>query len=301
MEYFIGIDGGGTNSRLVAINKEGQELGRANGGSTNITSVTYDGVFANIKGLIEGFVAASGLAVCHCAGLCIGSAGASTGDNGELLKKIFCEIGFICNIIVMNDAELVLRSETRNEPGMIIISGTGSVGYALGACGNMIRVGGWGHIIDDGGSGYRIGMDAIHATMLAFDGRGEKTLLTSMVTKFFDINCASEILRYVYGGDFDKATVAKLVHVVTTAANQGDVVATQILEGAAKALIKLADALVRVAALEARKIVMCGGVILNQPHIRAQFQEHIEKNYPLMQLVESSTSAEMGAAQLAIK
>jgi len=301
MQYYIGIDGGGSNSRLVAITKEGKEVGRSVGGSTNITSQTYDGVFANIKKLVDEFLYTSGVGIKDCAGVCIGSAGASTGDNAELLKKIFCTIGFTCNIIVINDAELVLRSATQGQPGIIIISGTGSVGYALDGSGNMLRVGGWGHIIDDGGSGYRIGMDAIKAALLDFDGRGEKTLLTNMVTEFFDIESTEQVLKYIYGGDFDKAKVAKIALLVSQAAQQGDNVAQQILQSAAQNLIAVAIVLIERAQLNAHKIVLSGSVILQNTNIRTIFEQHIYEMYPNMQIVQMSTSAEMGAAYLAIK
>ena len=174
--FFIGIDGGGTRSRLVAMNENMEAACHLQGGSTNIASETYEGVYTNIKNLLNELTDATQAGLASVLSLCIGSAGASTGNNAQLLEKIFRDIGYTGKLTIMNDAELVLLAATRGEPGIIIISGTGSVGYAIDKEGATHRAGGWGHLIDDAGSGYRIGMDAIQAALMDFDGRGEKTV-----------------------------------------------------------------------------------------------------------------------------
>ena len=297
MEYFIGIDGGGSHSRLVAIDKDKNIIARHEGGATNITAETYDGVFNNMNNLLS----ETKLSLDNCAALYIGSAGASTGDNATLLEKIFRDIGVQGQIKVTNDAELALMAATQGEPGIIIIAGTGSVGYAIDTTGKSHRVGGWGHIIDDGGSGYRIGMDAIKATLTALDGRSEKTTLTDMVTEFFNLSNPMQILSHVYGTEFHKSKIAKLALLVEHAAIGGDKVAIGIETRAANDIIAIAETLMHRAQLNAHNIVLSGSVILRSKNIRPMFESAIRKTFPNMKIVPISESPELGAAYIALK
>ena len=299
MQYFIGIDGGGSRSRLVAINENNEVIARCEGGATNINAETYEGVFANIQNLLDKFCIVAGTSLEYCQSLCIGSAGASTGENATLLEKIFRSIGVKSRIKVINDAELVLMAATKEEPGLIIIAGTGSVGYAIDREGVTHRAGGWGHLIDDGGSGYRIGMDAIEAALKDLDGRGAKTILTAMVTEFFNQADPVQILGYIYGETFHKSKIAKIAMLVEEAANQGDSVANAIEVKAANDLITLAYALIHRAQLFAHTIVLSGSIILRGKNIRHIFESAIYKSFPNMQIMPMSESAELGAAFIA--
>jgi N-acetylglucosamine kinase-like BadF-type ATPase len=318
--FYIGIDGGGTRSRLAAADENMNIIGRAEGGSTNIAAETYEGVFCNIKNLFEKFLRETDVSLQNCQGICIGSAGASTGNNGKLLEQIFREIGYAGKLKIMNDAELVLLAETKGKPGVIIISGTGSAGYSINKKGKIFRAGGWGHLVDDGGSGYRIGMDAVKAALMDFDGRGKKTVLTSMVAEFAsaekplpnsqerngfsDLNLremSEKITGYIYGNNFTKAKIAEIAMLVNSAANQGDRVAISIEQNAAEDLINLAAALIKRAELSSHKLILNGSIILRNENIRSIFENEIRKRFPAMNISEISLSAEVGAAFLAAR
>jgi len=300
-KHYIGIDGGGTHSRLAAIGVDKEILARTSGGSTNLNSLSEYAVSCNIQTLLDP-IEDAGIRLRDCLGICIGSAGASTGDNAALLDEIFRDIGYTCKVKVMNDAELVLTTETGGKPGVIIVSGTGSVGYAVDKNGAIIRAGGWGHIIDDGGSGYRIGMDAIKAAMMAYDGRGQQTMLASMVAEFLGFDSLDQVTSYVYGIDFAKAKIAEVAMLVAYAASQGDTVAIAIEKHAAAEIVDLARALITKAQLQndEYKLVLNGGVVLHNKNISSIVETEISSIFPKIQIVQVSQSAELGAAYLAM-
>ena len=299
--YFIGIDGGGTLSRLVAIDKDMNIIGSHICGPTNITSVPYEKVFGNIQSLLSEFNAQTGTRIEDCRSICIGVAGAKTSDNASKTAKIFRDLGFWGNLTIMNDAELVLIAETKGEPGLAIIAGTGSVGFAMDHSGDILRVGGWGHIIDDGGSGYRIGMDAIKATLMDFDGRGAKTALTDMIKSKFELEEIPQILGHIYTDNFNKSKIAEIALLVSEASSSGDIVAQSIEQNAADNLVSMAKVLIQKARLNTHKIVLSGSIILHNQNIRAKFCHDILADYPNMQIVCTSAKPEMGAAYLALK
>jgi len=299
--YCIGIDGGGTHSRLAGIDTEMNVLGYQAGGSTNMASGTYESVYENIAKLLKGFNAETNTLPTECQGICIGSAGVSVGDNAMLLEKMFREAGFTCKVKVITDAELVLAAETKGEPGVAIISGTGSIGYAIDKSGNTLRAGGWGHIIDDGGSGYRIGMDAIQAALMDFDGRGEKTILTKMILEHFQLEKPSDILTLVYGANFNKSKIGEAAMLVKDASANGDIVAAKIEWQASNSLFGLAQALIKRAELDAHKLVISGSIITHNENIRSRFCKAIAEDFPGMLITPSSTKPELGAAYLAAR
>ena len=300
-KYVIGIDGGGSHSRLAAIDMNMKILGHAEGDSTNLAAFPYEIVLSNIQRLLDEFCSGTCVDLQNCLSICFGSAGASTGTNAKLLEKIFRNIGYTGKLSIMNDAELILLSETKGEPGAIIISGTGSVGYAVNKQGAAFRAGGWGHIIDDGGSGYRIGMDAIKAALMDFDRRGEKTLLTKMIIDFFDCSAPDELTGCIYGSEFNKAKIAEIAMLVKDAAKQGDTVAALIERQAANDLSALARALINRAELDTHKIVLSGSVILHNENIRSIFENEFRKDFPELQIVQACEKAEISAAYLAMK
>lgn len=307
MKYYIGIDGGGSHSRLVAIDGNKQVIGRYTGGSTNINSETYQGVYENLKRLLGALE--KDFPLSHCAALCIGSAGANIGDNAVLLEQIFRELGIVGQVKVINDGELVLIASANQggeakTPCMVIISGTGSIGYGMDCNGIIHRAGGWGHIVDDGGSGYRIGLDALKAVLMGMDGRCAQTSLTDMVLDFFQANGLGDILTYVYSDRFKKSEVAKLSLLVSAAVAQGDHIAKEIEIQAAQDLFLIVQALMGKvsSAMDLERtctIVFGGSVLLHNTHIRTMVENLIQTNYPKACIVPIAKDAELFAAEIA--
>ena len=299
--YYIGIDGGGSFSRLAAVDGKARIIGRNEGGSTNIASMGYNGVLMNIKSLIAGFNETSGVALADCRGIVIGTAGVGLPESARLVEQIFRDIGYDGKIKVMTDGELVLAAECKGAPGTAVISGTGSIAYAMDKFNNAFRAGGWGHLIDDGGSGYGIGIDAIKCALMDFDGRGGKTMLTSMIDRHFGLDGdIGGVLKYVYSPDFTKTRIAEVAMLVQQAFIEGDIVAAAIQDRAAAALVALAAALIEKAGLGEHKVVISGSVLLKNRDIRAKFCKSINSRFPKIQIVEASAKPEDGAAQLAM-
>lgn len=73
----------------------------------------------------------------------------------------------------MNDAELAFRAICPFEDGGVIVSGTGSIGFAFDKD-KVIRVGGWGKDLSDLGSGYWIGRKFLEKYILYLEDMEEK-------------------------------------------------------------------------------------------------------------------------------
>jgi N-acetylglucosamine kinase-like BadF-type ATPase len=147
-------------------------------------------------------------------------------------------IGHKAPVLVVNDALAALVAGAGDEgPGIVLIAGTGSICYGRNEAGQAARAGGWGYLLGDEGSGWWIGRQALSAVMRAGDGRGPATLLTARVLAHFAFEQVSELVHEVYYRDTRRRAVAGLSAVVQGAADDGDVVARQLLSDAADELV----------------------------------------------------------------
>lgn len=157
--------------------------------------------------------------------------------------------------------------------GINVVSGTGSICYGERA-GQHVRVGGWGELFGDEGSGYWIGMRGLQQFSRMSDGRlGEGPLLDLMRTRLglaADLDLvALTILRWRR----DRRRVAALSTVVTEAADRGDEQAGEILRDAAAELVSLVDtARHRLGFTEGETVpVSYSGGVFSAPTVKDEF------------------------------
>jgi N-acetylglucosamine kinase-like BadF-type ATPase len=147
---------------------------------------------------------------------------------------------------------------TRGEPGIVVISGGGAVAYGRTALGGSLRVGGWGHLLGDEGSGYWIGLEAIKAALRSWAGMIPKTALETRVMETLGAEDDRQVLGRVYSGSFSEAEIAGLVLLVASLARDDDELSDWILDEAAYHLASMAEAVQK--RLGELPIYLSGGV-----------------------------------------
>lgn len=279
--YYIGIDGGGTNSRMLVVDGAGDTVGLYNGGATNMASNPAQAVKDNIQALLDGFLDEKGATMDACRGLCIGSAGVDTQENARDMESIIKACGLGSPLRVINDGELILWAELEDRPGVALISGTGSVSYGKNRNGDVQRVGGWGHLFDDYGSAYWIGKEGLSRAFLSFDGRGDKSLLEARMAEHFGVDSLDLSIPAIYPSHSDKAVMAGLAVVVQRAADAGDETARQILYQAADDIFRCIETLIDDLDMEGQKplIAASGGNIENNPMMRQRLLQRLGSRY----------------------
>jgi N-acetylglucosamine kinase-like BadF-type ATPase len=129
---------------------------------------------------------------------------------------------------------------TRGEPGIMVISGGGAVAYGRTALGDSLRVGGWGHLLGDEGSGYWIGLEAIKAALRSWAGIIPNTALETRVMETLGAENDRQVLSKVYSGSFSEAEIADLVLLVASLSSNNDELSNRILDEAAYYLASMA-------------------------------------------------------------
>ncbi len=293
----IGIDGGGTKTQLRAVKPDGTYILDVFGASTNICSNTKDVVYANIKNLWESAKEKSGVNL-QAKSVCLGTAGISNLEAKPFLLRSLCEIMNTKNASVIGDLELPLLANAKKSNAVIIISGTGSVAFGKNEEGQTERLGGYGHIIGDFGSGYHIAVKGLGAVLRSNDGLIEKTLLTAEMLNKARLNNTAELLSLIYDkNNTNKAHIAEFALCVKEAAQKGDVIALAILDEAANALIELCVGIVNKLNLLDKEfeIILSGGVLLKNPILNKQFKNTITSKYRSASVFDAEADAVQGA------
>lgn len=291
MNFYVGVDGGGTKTAVLCMNERGETTARAIFGPFNITSVGREGL-RRVMDEILGFICAQG----NCLRLCIGAAGAGSAALGREVAAVMADYPNIPYELV-GDYEVARCGALGGRPGVALVAGTGSVCSGVNAAGETFRVGGWGHLIGDGGSGYALGRDALRELTLSLDGMAEKGLLCRLLEEEFSLTSRAAIVERAYG--MDKSATAALAACVLRAADEGDTAARRILRDNARELAALVRATALPLGLTAPDTALLGGLMKSGSSYRRAVTEEISRALPGARCVEPAFGPDMGAALMA--
>ena len=292
MRLAAGVDGGGTRTTVECRRADGTVLCREVFGPFNLNSIG-EARFTALWDEITAFLKEKGT----CAALCAGAAGISNPQVQALTAQAMERAG-ITGWRLVGDHEIALHGALSGQPGCALIAGTGSICCGRNAAGEFVRVGGWGHLIDDGGSGYALGRDALAAVVRQWDGRGEDTLLSRLVVRELDLHTPQELVGYVYSGD--KSHVAAVSRLVLEAALARDPVAESIYEKNGAELALLAAATARKLDMEQGKVALLGGQLVHDPLLRRILEAKLARSAPGLTCVDPEQDAAAGAALMAL-
>jgi N-acetylglucosamine kinase-like BadF-type ATPase len=206
--------------------------------------------------------------------------------------------------LVVNDWRTAVAGAFVDQPGVTLIAGTGCVAAAQSSRGRKaVRVGGWGHIVDDRGSAYDIGRDALYAAMRAYDGRGPKTSILGLIMEKLEVDEPQGIIARVYAGHMSVSTIASLSVLVSRAAGRGDEVARDILIEKGEILGELAvSAASKLGMLDdAFGVTLNGGVFRAGPVLTGPMEETIHEAAPSARIVEPRLPSHGGAVVLMMR
>ncbi len=290
--FIAGIDGGGTHTRLEIRDEGNRLIRREEFGPFNLNSI---GETAFRSLLREVFAACGGMKA--CAKICFGAAGISNPRVREILNQELENAGFTGKWTLCGDQEIALRG-AMDEPGVAVIAGTGSICFGKNAAGETARSGGYGHLIDDGGSGYALGRDVLSGAVRQFDGRSRGTALLDAVYEKLGGSTPSDIISFVYSPETDKSAIAKFSHIALARAAEGDEEALEILNRGASELAALVGAVQEKLGLQGCPIALLGGLISEDNPYRRVVVDALSK---LGRPIAPAHDALWGAAQMALE
>lgn len=299
--FFLGIDGGGTKTHAVVADADYIILGKGDSGAANPIRVGFDEAVKNIENAVDIALKEAGLTLEDITAACFGIAGISHPIHYHNMKdKLDRKLG-IENLELVTDARIALTGALDGKPGVIVIAGTGSIAFGINGAGEEARAGGWGPTFSDEGSGYDIARQALKAIAASSDGRSQKTLLTEMIYRELGISNVGDLPSVIYTDEAKPARIAELAEVVAEAANQGDQVAQEILQGAGLELGRMAIAVIERLGIEQQsfRVACVGSVFKSGEFLEAPFRRTVLAFAPRAEIGEPLHSPELGAIKLA--
>jgi N-acetylglucosamine kinase len=312
MNHVLGIDGGGTKTTCILMNKQRQILGRGEAGAANYQSI---GKEATLKSIISAIQAA--IKNHHritITGICLGLAGVGRNQDIEVIKSIVKEIQNSQilpinwrlkpeNIIICHDALIALVGGIGHDVGIVVAAGTGSIIFGRNQQGKTKRVGGWGYILGDEGSAYKIAVAGMQAALKAYDGREKNTSLIEDFKQSLNLESIEDLIEVIYRQRLGVKEIAALAPIVDLAAASGDEIANVIIDDAVGELVKgTATVIKEIFSFDTEiEVVTTGSVWGGRCKMQERFTASLVKDFPLVRVISPRHEPAFGAGLLALQ
>jgi glucosamine kinase len=293
MTFFVGVDGGGTRTRAVIIDDAGREVGRAAGAGAVATASAPERAASAVIATVREAAETAGVAL-PASVLWAGLAGAGAAEARDRVRTALAGGGLAERVVVGTDVEAAFHNAFPDEPGVLLIAGTGSIAWSRDGAGAVTRVGGWGRHLGDEGSGFWIGMEGLRAVVRAADTRSEETLLSKEILAGAGVPTVEGLVPWVETAE--KGQVAALAPIVAAQADAGDAVAMRIVRAAIDALV---DHVTAACPAERPPVLLWGGLVAGDGPLRKHLQDTLaEEGFPTL---ERAVDPALGAALLGRK
>jgi N-acetylmuramic acid 6-phosphate etherase len=286
-EKILGVEGGGTKTAWVLVERDGADLRILNQGKlppSNFRLVTPDRlrtIFSELPKQID----RAGVFLAGCAL-----------EDQPALSHICAEIWPAAKIITGNDRDSGLAAALGRGEGIVVNAGSGS--SVTGRRGDKIeKAGGWGHILGDAGGGYFLVIQALRFILSEYDLHRGEVQFTAKILRALCLNNLDELVRWAQTAD--KMEIALLAPVVFEAAAGGDARVMEIIEEGARVLGEYTEAVASRLRLLAPKVVLMGGLFHRDSIYTHAFRRRLKKNLPDARVATAERPPELGAAWLA--
>ncbi len=299
-----GLDGGGTSTRVLLMDEQGQVLGSGKSGSGNLHDMGTERLREHIDEAWRAAWQSAGEAPRAADAVFCAMASVGTPGNRETVRRLVADVGIgvLDRIEVDIDLAGALAGGLGGEHGIALIAGTGSSCYGRDRSGAAWQSGGWGSLLDDVGGATWIGTQAMVAAIRAHDGRGEPTVLRERVMEHFGLSEMRGLLPKVDADGKTRSARAQLAKLVTAAALEGDGAAIRILKCGADALAECAGAVesqLDFSGDEAIEVVATGGLAENSEQYLELIHAAVRRRIPKAVCIKPRMSNVEGAAMLA--
>jgi N-acetylglucosamine kinase-like BadF-type ATPase len=223
-------------------------------------------------------------------------AGASLPENVTWIQETIRELIPDATIYVAGDHIIAHRAAFGSSPGVLVISGTGSIAFGRNQSGATARAGGWGPNVSDEGSAFWVGREAVTSALRAYDSGSDNGLLP-VIAQSWKV-APEEVIRMANAAE---PRFAELASAVTGAAEQGEGTAREIAARAGKALAALGGAVVHRLWPEGGvvPIALAGGVLQGSALVRQSFKDEMRTTHPQAAVSFAQVRPVLGALEIA--
>jgi glucosamine kinase len=253
LRYLLGVDGGGTGTRLRLADRQGRILAQAEAGPAALGQGSGQ-AWRHIGQAAQAAAAQAGLGELDPAECAIGLGLSGVSVPAQAASFLAQRPGYAL-LALDGDGWTTVLGAHGGRPGAVIAAGTGTVGEALRADGSRLCISGWGWVTGDEGSGAWLGLKAVRHAQEVLDGRAQGGALAQAVLARVGASRSALLAWNAGAGQSGYAGLAPLVFDCEAV----DPVAARFVAEAVAELEKLALALDPEGALP---LALCGSVAL---------------------------------------
>jgi glucosamine kinase len=297
---FIGVDGGGTNTRVLVVDEQSTEVATAEGPGSAIRPGAASHSAAVIRETVK--KACVDLGDRSIRVICVGVAGAGRDEERDTLQAALDADRLAGSVTVLTDAEIAIEDAFGAGPGVLLTAGTGSIAYGKGPTGVMARCGGWGPVIGDEGGGAWIGRRALGVVTASYDGREPESALTEAILKALNVETMDQLIPWA--GSAAPADFGKLAPVVLEVAATGDLRANSLVTLAVEELALHVRTLARKLFSDERaafRLAMHGGLLVPKSLLRRRLEQRLKSIAPGASILTDRVVPERGAVRFAMR
>ena len=253
MNTYLVADGGGTKTEFLWFCEDGFVLSAAKTGASNAIFISPQTAALHVAQGIRSCIAAAEnrpyprLILLFIPGF------------SDALPFLRAQIRF-AEILLMDDFWNAFYGARGKPYGIVALAGTGSFVAGRRDAGDLLTIGGWGPMIGDEGSGYRMGVLCLQAVTKRYDDGKANSLLTKLLLHHMGIRHVIELQKAAYAADVTREQVAKLSFVVERAAQEGDPEAVELFNILAAELVEQVVRLARRLEDPALPVSVTGGM-----------------------------------------
>ena len=298
----VGVDGGGSSTRVYVADERAQVLFKTTGDGSAVRPGEEAISAAVIGTLVRNAVIDAEMGHLLPRALVVGVAGVGREAQKSALQQELERLDIAETVVVISDAEAAMEDAFGERPGILLIAGTGSIAWGRSPAGTLQRCGGWGPLIGDEGSGAWLGRKALQVIAAANDGREPETALTGALLTALELDEVPAIIAWA--ADASPADFATLAPAVLSAAEVGDLRANTIVTMAVEELSLHIRALARTLFVDERAaipVALHGGLLGKGRPMRKRLEHRLKTLVPGSMVRHQMVDATRGAVTMALR
>lgn len=301
MNYFLGIDGGGTKTKVIVIDEKENIVFEGISGPSSVDTVTLDITYQNILEALKPFLKDKGIIF---KGVFAGLGGIVFENQKQLVKKELYKLPGVnqnTKIDVQNDMYNALYSGLLFDEGIALICGTGMVAFGKNKKGITHKSGGWGFKEGEMGSGYHLGKEAISYAIRCFDGRLPMDDFAKDVAREIGMTVSSDIVPIFEDLHNNRTKVASLAPIVRHYADLNHDYAIKIFERASSELALAVGGVYQTLSLTKTTLVVVGSLGNIDSKLKELLHQKVHKISPDIKIIAPQVDPAHAAALMASK
>jgi glucosamine kinase len=300
MPLLVGVDGGGTRTRVILADATGAVLARTEGGASALRPGEEGEAADVIQSLIATVLEMAERSGTRPAVCVVGVAGAGQERPAQALWSALASRRVADDVAVLADAVIALEDAFGDNAGVLLVAGTGSVAFSRGPDGRLERCGGWGPAVGDEGSAAWLGRRAVGAVAASTDGREPETALAGALLTALELEAMEEVIPWASRAV--PADFAALAPVVMQVAAGGDLRANALVSFCVEELVLHVRTLARRCFQDERAaipVALSGGLLGRGSLVRKRLEQRLKSAVPGATVRSEEVDAARGAIRRA--